>query len=251
MKNRTFSVLIADDEPLAIDSIKVLLDRTKDCELIGVATNGQDAFNHVLKLEPDIVFIDIQMPFLTGMDVLERFNGKGVPFFILVTAYEDQALKAFELNALDYLLKPYSDERFYQSLSRAKEHVRMYSLEEHMAEIAGQLQNNSQHTYQEFFPVKSSGKVEFLKTSEISHLNASGNYVEFVTAHKKTLSRVSLVEIERELNPTEFVRIHRSTIVRKSEIQELQSYFNGEYIVIMKNGDQLKMSRTFKNNLPP
>ena len=249
MKNRKFSVLIADDEPLAIDSIKVLLEKTQDCELIGVATNGQDAFSQVLKLEPDIVFIDIQMPFLTGMDVLEKFNSKGVPFFVLVTAYEDQALKAFELNALDYLLKPYSDERFYQSLARAREHVRMYALEEQMAEIAGNLNSTLKRTYQEFFTIKSRGKIEFLKTSEISHLNASGNYVEFVTAHKKTLSRVSLAEIEKELNPAEFVRIHRSTIVKKSEIQELQAYFNGEYIVIMKNGSQLKMSRSFKNNL--
>ena len=249
MSSTQYSIYIADDEPLAIDSIKVLLSTVPDCKIIGEANNGKDAFQQITLLNPDIVFMDIQMPHLTGMDVLEKLNQRGAPFFILVTAYEDQALKAYELNATDYLLKPYSDERFYQSLSKAREHVNLYSLQGKLAELDNALQKTSPKQYPSLFTIKSPGKVKFLAVEDLSYVQASGNYVEFVTDNNKVLSRTSLSDVEKQLDPNLFIRIHRSSIVRKSAIEELQSYFNGEYIVIMKNGEQLKLSRSYKENL--
>lgn len=249
MSINQYTIYIADDEELAVDSIKVLLSKVPDCDIIGEANNGKDAFQQISLLNPDIVFMDIQMPHLTGMDILEKFNQRGAPFFILVTAYEDQALKAYELNAIDYLLKPYSDERFYQSLTKAREHVNLYSLQGKLAELDHRLQKVSPKDYPTHFTIKSPGKVEFLQVKDLSYIKASGNYVEFVTRDKTVLNRMALGELEKQLDPKEFIRIHRSTIVRQSEIKELQSYFNGEYIVIMTNGDQLKLSRSFKENL--
>jgi len=250
MTMKNYRIFVADDESLAIDSIKVLLSKIDDCELVGEASNGKDAFNQILELAPDIVFLDIQMPYITGIDVLSKLNRKGAPFFIMVTAFEDHALKAFELNAIDYLLKPYTDERFYQSLARAKEHVNMYNLEDKLEELTQLVQTtNTPKHYRDYFSIKSKGKIELLKVADISHISASGNYVEFVSGDMKRLSRTSLADIEKDLDPADFVRIHRSSIVKKSEIKELQNYFNGEFIVIMKNGDQLKLSRSFKGNL--
>lgn len=248
MSKETFRILIADDESLARDSILILLNKVASCKVVATATNGKDAFEKILIEEPDIVFMDIQMPHLTGMEVVEKINTSGPPFFIFVTAFEDQALKAFELNAVDYLLKPFSDDRFYKSLNKARKHVRTHALANRPAQPTP---TDNEEKYRAQFTVKSSGKIQFVRASEILYFKSSGNYTEIYTDESKYLIRMKISQVEEEVSPETFTRIHRSCIVRNTEIKELQTYFNGEYIAVLRNGVELKVSRSYKANLDP
>lgn len=238
-KNKVFNILIADDEPLARDSVRELLKDVDDCSIIAESSNGQETLTKVLQKQPDIVFLDIQMPHLLGTEVVEKLSNEDSPVFIFVTAYDDQAIKAFELNVADYLLKPYSDERFYQSLNRAKKLLNNQSRSD----------EKTSEDYAQRLTIRSAGKIEFVKTDDIIFTKSSGNYVEIITTERKYLMRITLNEFEKALDPQEFVRIHRSTIVKKDQIKEMQSYFNGEQIVIMNSGENLKMSRSYKDSL--
>ncbi len=248
MSKETFRILIADDESLARDSILILLKKVASCQVVATATNGKDAFEKILIEEPDIVFMDIQMPHLTGMEVVEKINASGPPFFIFVTAFEDQALKAFELSAVDYLLKPFSDERFYKSLNKARYHVRAQALANRSAQP---VPADNKEKYRTQFTIKSSGKIQFVRTSEVLYFKSSGNYTEIYTERSKYLIRMKIGQVEEEVSPEIFTRIHRSCIVRNTEIKELQTYFNGEYIAVLRNGIELKVSRSYKAGLDP
>ncbi len=248
MNEFRYKVLIVDDEPLAIDSIRILLEKVEDCKIIGTASNGEDALNLILAQNPHIVFMDIQMPRLLGTEVVEQLSGQANTFFIFVTAFDDQAIKAFELNAIDYLLKPYTDQRFYQSLNKAKTYSRSNVLNQFI-NSTGFNTSVSNKKYRSEIAIKSVGKIELVPLSEVVFLNSSGNYIEVNTGEEKFLTRGTISQIEGELDPEIFVRIHRSTIVKKSEIKELQNYFNGEYMVILKSGHQLKLSRSYKSAL--
>jgi two-component system LytT family response regulator len=241
----SYKILIADDESLAIDSIRVLLEPVKNCEIMAIASNGKEALEKILIEEPDIVFIDIQMPFLNGIEVVQKINKLAGTIFIFVTAFEDHALKAFELNAVDYLLKPFSDERFYQSLNKAKNHIRAHLPDK----ITPFSQGTSNQQYREQFAIKTPGKITLVKTADIMYIKSSGNYLELLTMTQKHLIRMTIREAENELNPADFIRIHRSYIVRKTYIKELQTYFNGEFIAVLHNGDTLKVSRSFRHNI--
>lgn len=245
MNKDTFRILIADDEPLACDSISILLKKVPNCEIVAIASNGKDAFEKILIEEPDIVFMDIQMPYLTGVEVVEKVNASGPPFFVFVTAFEDQAIKAFELNAVDYLLKPFSDDRFYKSLNKAKAHIKspLNSIK------TSPLSENVTKNYREQFTVKSTGRIRFVRTRDVLYFKASGNYTEIRTSEGKHLIRTKISRLEEEVDPGVFTRIHRSCIVRNAEIKELQTYFNGEYIAILRNGTELKVSRSYKARL--
>ncbi len=245
MSKETFRILIADDEPLARDSISILLEKVSNCEIVATASNGQDAFEKVLIEEPDIVFMDIQMPHLTGVEVVEKVNASGPPFFVFVTAFEDQAIKAFELNAVDYLLKPFSDDRFYKSLNKAKAHVKTQANSVKTAPLT----ENASKNYKEQFIIKSTGKIRFIRTLDILFFSSSGNYTEIHTSQGKHLIRSKISSIEQEVDPKYFTRIHRSAIVRNTEIKELQTYFNGEYIAVLHCGKELKVSRSYKSRL--
>ncbi|GAB5523209.1 MAG: LytTR family DNA-binding domain-containing protein [Roseivirga sp.] len=248
MNEENFRVLIADDESLARDSILILLKKVSNCKVVATATNGKDAFEKILIEEPDIVFMDIQMPHLTGMEVVEKVNTSGPPFFIFVTAFEDQALKAFELNAVDYLLKPFSDERFYKSLNKAKNHARAHALANPSTQPVPKGHRKKLRTQ---FTIKSSGKIQFVRTSDILYFKSSGNYTEIYTDNTKYLIRMSISQVQEEVSQETFTRIHRSCIVRNTEIKELQTYFNGEYIAVLRNGAELKVSRSYKASLDP
>ena len=237
-----YRVLIADDEALARDSIRILVEKTDDCSVVAETTNGQETMLKILQKEPDIVFLDIQMPHLTGTEVIESISPSKLPAFIFVTAYDQYATKAFDLEAVDYLLKPYSDTRFYQSLNRAKKQAGFSNF------LEGK-ESKRPYNFREQFLIKSTGKIELVAVSEIIFIKSSGNYVELYTPERKYLLRATIGETEMQLDPKVFARIHRSTIIRKSEIKELQSHYNGEFIVIMKNGDVLKLSRSYKHNL--
>lgn len=245
MNKESFRIIIADDESLARDSISILLEKVSNCEIVATASNGKDAFQKILIEEPDIVFMDIQMPYLSGVEVVEKVNASGPPFFVFVTAFEDQAIKAFELNAVDYLLKPFSDDRFYKSLNKAKAYVKSHIIPVQTSPLAEGATKN----YREQFTIKSAGKIQFVRTSDILYFKSSGNYTEIHTSDTKYLVRSKISLIEEEVNPIIFTRIHRSCIVRNAEIKELQTYFNGEYIAVLNSGVELKVSRSYKARL--
>ena len=250
MSKSRYTILIADDEKLARESIKILLAGRENCEVLAETENGSETSSMINKLRPDIVFLDIQMPEMLGLEVMESITEAHKPVFVLVTAYDQYAVKAFELNAVDYLLKPYSDQRFYTSLDKAILNINNDDSNEQLNVLKSLVANiSSMNSNDGRLVIKSAGKIHFVEKEQITHIKASGNYCEIYTAERKHLMYTAISEIEKELNPQYFVRIHRSIIVNKNDIKELESHFNGEYIVHLKTGEQLKLSRSYKEKL--
>ena len=187
-----YRTIIAEDEGPARRRLEAMVNAHPALELVASLRSGQEAISQIPKLSPDLLLLDIQLKDKTAFEVLDLIQPMVDSKIIFITAYDKYAIKAFEIEAIDYLLKPYSDERFYQSLARAKEHVDMLSLESKLEELTQTVNVSIQpKKYRDYFTIKSRRKVEFLKTSEISHVVASGNYVEFVAGEHKKISRVS------------------------------------------------------------
>ena len=240
--------IIVDDEPIARSIIKKFLSEEEEIEIIGECGNGIDAVKMILEEKPDIVFLDIQMPEMTGFEVIEEIGYANLPHIIFVTAYDQYAIKAFEINALDYLLKPFDKDRFHNSIVRAKELIGSKNeLKEHIKDLIGSI--NQEAKYLNRILIKSSGRVYFLKTSEISYIEAAAYYVKLHSGKKEHVIRETLNNLESKLDPEVFVRIHRSHIVNIDYIKELEPWFNNKYLVIMKDGAKLNLSRNFRERL--
>jgi two-component system LytT family response regulator len=255
-----FRALIVDDEPLARRSIRLLLERDHDIEIAGECTNGADAVEFVKVERPDLVFLDIQMPGLSGFDVLETLSKCGpLPVIVFVTAFDEHAIRAFEFNALDYLLKPFSDERFERSLERAKSQLTQQEISQLSKKLLALAENynsssqahveNTDNNYTSRFMIKAGGRISFVKAEEIDWIEAADYYVNLHVGRKGHLIRETMNELEKKMDPARFVRIHRSTIVNIDRIKELQPYFNGHYVVILNDGTELKMSRSRRDLL--
>lgn len=253
MKNK-LKVIIADDEPEARHSIEVLLSKQDDIEIIRTVNNGPEALEVILNQKPDLVFLDIQMPGMDGFEVLEKLQHTFMPTFIFVTAFDRYAVRAFEKSAVDYLLKPYDDERFYQSLDKARNLIALNKTRQQIERIEDLLQSIQapqmpETVYQERLPVKNHGKITFLPVNTIVYLEAEGNFVKIFTESGMKISGYTFKQLEQLLNPVKFVRIHKSFMVNIDQIESLEPYFHGDYSVSMKTGAQLKMSRNFKDSL--
>lgn len=222
--------LIVDDEPLARTRLERLLGDRQQIDVVGTAADGDDAVAKIQELDPDLIFLDIQMPGLDGFDVLREFIGGGRPFVIFTTAHAQYALKAFEVQALDYLLKPFDEERLARALDRA------------LPLIGG-----SEWTQR--FMVKSAGRIMFLRADEISWIAAADNYVFLHTAGGSHLVRTSLKALEQKLDPARFVRVHRSAMVNLTRVRELQPLAHGDYDIVLHDGTRLTASRTFSERL--
>ena len=248
--NQLIKYIIADDEVLARDSIKVLLSSDSDLQLVAECRDGQEVLQQVQQQNIDLLWLDIQMPRLNGFEVLEGLSAEKMPYIIFVTAYDEFALRAFEYNALDYLLKPYSNERFYKALTKAKKILNQTATPNFRAPFQELLHFYQQHqNYRQRLSVKTKDKILLLEVKDIDWIKASGAYLEISTHQHKYLIQDSLKNLERQLNPKEFVRIHRSTIVNLACIHALEPWFNGEYFVILKNGEKLKLSRSYKEKV--
>ncbi len=251
MTNATrIRALVIDDEPLARDMIRELLEADPDAEVIGECANGHEAVAAIRQLSPDLIFLDIQMPELGGFEVLESFKTHDVPYIIFATAYDQYAVRAFEVHALDYLLKPFDQERFDTAWQRAKARIREERLnqrEQHILALLEELKAGPQ--YLERLVVKTEGRVFFLDVDDIQCIEAEGNYIRVYNGQKAYLLRDTISGLESQLDPKEFLRIHRSAIVRIDKIKELQPWFHGEYHVILENGKQLTLSRNYRANL--
>ena len=243
-------VLLVDDEPLAREMLREMLQGDDDVEIVGESCNGREALDAIHTLEPDLIFLDVQMPEVGGFEVLAALGKEKAPYVIFVTAYDQYAVRAFEVQALDYLLKPFDQERFDASWERAKAQLkrdRNGGMDQRIITLLEELKAGNK--YLERLVIKAAGRIYFLETNEIDWIEAEGNYVSVHSAKKSHLLRETISSLESQLDPKKFVRIHRSSIVRLDYIQELQPWFHGEYRVILQDGTQLTLSRNHRDKL--
>ncbi len=244
-------VLIVDDEPVARRGLRNQLKKAGDIEVIGEAGNGRDAVETIVRTRPDLVFLDVQMPLLDGFRVIETLTKEHLPpAIVFVTAFDEHAIRAFEINALDYLLKPVDPKRLQKTLQRAREQIRSTRTSERDEKLFALLRDiqSSKTEYLQRFVLKKDGRIVFLDANEIEWVSSEGNYVQLHSRGKTHLLRETMDRLECKLNPREFIRIRRSTIVRTDVIKELQALFNGEYGVVLKDGTQLQSSRRYRKN---
>lgn len=255
MENK-IKVLLVDDEPLARRGIRQLLESEKDFEITGEAANGREAVSVIHKLKPDLVFLDIQMPLLDGFSFIEKVGAENLPEIVFVTAYDEHAIRAFEINALDYLLKPIDPERFVKTLNRVRERLKSAQtkeIDQRLSIVLKSLEsaksNSEQPTYLERIAVKKAEQITFVDVDEIDWISSEGNYVQLHAKSKTHLLRETMDGIERKLDPQKFLRLRRSTIVRIEQIKELHPLFNGGFMVLLKDGTELSSSRRYRQNL--
>jgi len=256
-------VLIVDDESLARKRIRDLLSSHDDFNIVRECESGEEAIDAINSEIADLVFLDIQMQDMDGFGVLEKATPSVLPTVIFVTAYDQYALKAFEVHAIDYLLKPFDDERFDETLEFVSRKIKKDNIRDLGNKITTLLADlketdknggnlaapkDSATTFQKRLVIKSTGKISFVEVDEIEWIGAEGSYVSLNVRGKSHLMRGTLKKLEKTLNPKQFVRIHRSTIVNVSSIKELKPHFHGEYVVMLKNGERLKLSRSYRQN---
>jgi two-component system LytT family response regulator len=242
--------LIVDDESLVRNRIRRYLRGEPDIEIIGECADGMAAEAALRNTRPDLLFLDIQMPGMTGFQVIEAVTSDKMPVTIFVTAHEEFALRAFETHALDYLLKPFRQERFREALCRARTYLQGNRNAVLQQQMAGLLESLSQEFRREpRLAVKSDGRVLFLGLDEIDWVEAVGDYVNLHVGQQKHLVRARMAEMEKKLAADRFCRIHRSTIVNLDSIKELLPFFGGQAVVILKNGDRLTVSRNSSQKL--
>ena len=243
-------VLLVDDEPLAREMLREMLQSDPQVEIVGESCNGREALEAIRTEAPDLIFLDVQMPEVGGFDVLASLEKDKLPHVIFVTAYDQYAVRAFEVQALDYLLKPFDQERFDMSWQRAKTQLsrdRNSGTDQRILTLLEELKAGNR--YLERLVIKAGGRIYFIDTAEIDWIEAEGNYVSVHSAKKSHLLRETISSLESQLDPKKFVRIHRSSIVRLDFIQELQPWFHGEYRVILNDGTQLTLSRNHRDKL--
>jgi two-component system LytT family response regulator len=256
-KTKKLKTLIVDDEPLARRTIRDLLVEDQEIELIGECKSGPEAVNFIRKQLPDVLFLDIQMPGMNGFEALAKVEYERIPAIIFVTAYDQYALKAFEVHALDYLLKPFTDKRFKDALRQAKTNVELREinrLSQGLIALLGEQTGTDtfaarRKSFLTRFMIKSGGRVTFIKASEVDWIGADDYYIKLHVNGKSHLLRLSMNELEEKLDPKRFLRIHRSTIINFDCVKELHQNPNGEYVVVLKNGTELKLSRNRRERL--
>ena len=242
--------LIVDDEPLARDRLRRMVEAEPDLQIIGEAGDGKTAVDAIKNSGPDLVFLDIQMPEMDGFEVLTEVSDQRIPAVVFVTAYDQYAIKAFEVNALDYLLKPFDQQRFQSAVSRARERLRNDKGPNYQTAVTAAIRDaENGKEYPERLLVRTLGRIHFVKVNEIEWIEAAGNYVKLHVGHDTHLLRETMQAMEARMDPRRFLRIHRSTIVNIDCIKELQPLFHGDYVVILKNATQLTLSRGYRERV--
>jgi two-component system LytT family response regulator len=242
-------VLIAEDEPLARERIRSLLEDEPDVQIVAESADGRTAVDEIRANDPDLVFLDVNMPELTGFDVIREIGADNMPPVIFVTAYDHYAVQAFDAHAVDYVLKPFDEDRFRLAVERAREmlaHRESGTLDRRLSDL---LQGLARPHYVERLAVKSGGKIIFLRTDEVTWIGAEGNYARLHAGKRSYLMRETMSNLESKLDPGRFIRIHRSTIVSTDAIAELEPLFQGDYVVVLRDGTRLTSSRGYRGNL--
>jgi two-component system LytT family response regulator len=243
-------VLLVDDEPLVRQGIRDFLEVEPDITIVGECGNGLEALEAIARERVDLVFLDIQMPELDGVGVAAALTGEHGPAVVFVTAYSEHALRAFEVNAVDYVLKPFDRERFAAALSRARVRHAAGEREElsrRLTAVLAELQRS--RGYAQRILVRADGRIRLVPVGEIDWIEAADNYVRLHAGAERHLVRETMAALEARLDPARFARIHRSTMVNLARIRELQPTFNGEYVVLLHTGAKLTLSRGYRDAL--
>jgi two-component system, LytTR family, response regulator len=261
-ERKSIRAMIVDDEPLARATIRLLLKSDPEVEIVAEAGSGTEAVRLIQESRPDLLFLDIQMPGMNGFDVLEKIDMGRIPAIIFVTAFDQYALRAFEVHALDYLLKPFDDARFEKALQQAKAQIeqreinklsrKLFALLEDREErevSAEPTRRSARSKYLTRLMLKSASRIFFLKVEEIDWIGAEDYYVKLHFGRKSHLLRETMNELEAKLDPEKFLRIHRSSIVNLDRVKEMHPHFNGDYMVVLHDGTELKLSRSRREQL--
>lgn len=258
-------VILVDDEPLALRGLKLRLAEFQEIEIVAEAANGREAVKEIRTHDPDVVFLDIQMPGLDGFGVVRALIGGPAPLFVFVTAYDKYAIDAFEANALDYIVKPVEEERLKDAIHRAREALKSKvaaSRESKLIEMLASLSDDERdrikelisdpdwtekERYSERLSFKDGSKVVVLTAGEIEWIDAAGDYMCIHAGGKTHIIRETMKALQQRLDPAKFQRVHRSAIVNIDRVKELHPHSNGEYFLILDNGQELKLSRSYKD----
>ncbi len=240
-------VLIVDDEPIARRGIRHQLRGEADLEVIGECGDGAAAIEAITGLAPDLVFLDIQMPEVGGFDVVEAIGVARMPAVVFVTAYDEHALRAFDVHAVDYVLKPIDRYRFRTAVERARRRLALApgQLDRRIAAALGEL-GRPAHDYAKRLAIKGDGRVILVDVDEVDRLEAAGNYVEVHSGARHHLLRETMASLEARLDPARFVRVSRSSLVNADRVRELQPMFNGDFAVVMCDGTKVAGSRRYR-----
>lgn len=255
---KPFEVLIVDDEPVARQTLRLLLQKDSDVRAIDECANGIEAVASIARHRPDLVLLDIQMPGLNGFEILEKLPVERFPEIIFVTAYDQYAIRAFEIHALDYLLKPFTDARFYAALAHAKQHLvsnliqaasrQLLDLAEYYA--GAKLERPpASNGYLSRFLIRSNGRVDLINVADVDWIEAEGNYALIHVNGKASPLREKISDLETKLDPQRFIRIHRSLMVQVDRLKELKPRENGSYTLVLHNGKSLTLSRSFRDKV--
>jgi two-component system LytT family response regulator len=258
--------IIVDDESLAREGLRLRLEKYQDIEIIAECKNGRQALKAVQEMEPDLIFLDIQMPGIDGFDVVAQLQGDNMPLVVFVTAFDKYAIDAFEVHAIDYVLKPVEDQRLQTAIERVRIHRQQSNADNHkkrlidlITNITGQsaikinqmVENGEDGTekYPEKIAIKDNGTTTLLPCEDISWIEAAGDYMCIHSGPKVHVMRSTMKQLESKLNPSIFQRVHRSTIVNLDCIEKICSHINGEYFLILKDSSRIKMSRSYRDKI--
>jgi two-component system LytT family response regulator len=249
-----WTTLIVDDEPLAREGLRMLLAEDPEIAAIREARNGREAIAALCEERPDLVFLDVQMPEIDGFSVVQEIGAERMPAVVFVTAHDQYAIRAFEINAIDYLLKPVTRERFAQALTRAKARLQAQPPGEERREESRQILSlletlAAPHRALKRLAVRAAGKTVFVDIGDVEWIEAAENYVKLHVGRSSHLVHVALSVLEKSLDPATFLRIHRSVIVNVGQIQELEPAAHGEYVVTLRSGARLRSGRTYNERL--
>jgi len=246
----TIKTLIVDDEPLARERIRDLLARDPEVLVAGECADGVEAIAAIRALEPDLVFLDVQMPEKGGFDVVAEIGVDALPTLVFVTAYDEYALRAFEACALDYILKPFDEERFARTLARAKAQIvgtGERDVHRRVLALVEELRARAKHL--DRLMIRAGGRLFFVDVGEIDWIEAEGNYVRIHVGEASHLLRETISGLESQLDPDRFLRVHRSTIVSLDRVREIRPLFHGEHSVVLRDGTTLTLSRGYRDRL--
>jgi two-component system LytT family response regulator len=247
--------MIIDDEPLAREGMRELLQDEEAVDIVGECGDGASATEEIRKKKPDLILLDIQMPELDGFDVLRALDAKSLPAVIFVTAFDEYAVRAFRVHALDYLLKPVDPSRLREAIRRARQTLQAApargksprGMDDRLSRLLADLGREPKPT--ERFLVRSTGRVIVVKADEVDWIEAQGDYAGLHVGGKKHLVKEKMNKIEAQLDPAKFIRIHRSSIVNIDRIKELHPLFHGEYSLILNDGQKLTLSRSYRDRV--
>jgi len=244
------TVLLVDDEPLAREGLRILLTRDPDITAVHDARNGLEAVALIRDLRPDIIFLDVQMPEMDGFGAVREIGPGQMPAVVFVTAHDQYAIQAFEVNAIDYLLKPVTEERFSQALARVKTRLDTQTGDDNNRQILSLLETiASPARYLKRLAVRTAGKIILVDVADIEWIEAAENYVQLHTPRGSHLLHVTMTTVEKSLDPAVFLRIHRSVIVNVTRIRELQPVMHGEYAITLASGARLQSGRSYSERL--